>query len=196
MILPFDQAIAWLLHFRYLALFPIVVAEGPIATILAGFFCSLGYLNFILAYLIIVAGDITGDAAYYAIGRWGREKFIGRWGKYIGRPLERIDNIEKHFQKHGSKTLFIGKMAHGIGAIFLVAAGLVRMPFIKFISANFIATLFKSLILLLIGYFFGQAIVKINSVLEFISAASISAGLIAILFFFHYYKKSGDKKLQ
>ncbi len=194
MIFSLSQVLQLLLQYKYLILFPIVIVEGPIITVIVGFAVSMGYMNFYITYAAVVLGDLTGDAAYYAIGRFGREKFLSRWGKYIGLNPARVIHVEKHFAKHGSRTLFIGKMAHGIGAIFLVAAGMVRMPFIKFISANMTATLLKSLALLLIGFYFGQAITKINSILQFISVFSIIAGIIVILAFFAYYhKKESDK---
>jgi membrane protein DedA with SNARE-associated domain len=186
-----------LIAYKYIILFPIVVIEGPIATVIAGFISSLGYLNFIVAYLVIVAGDVTGDCLYYAVGRFGREHFVERWGKYIGLNPQRVIHVEKHFDKHGSRTLFIGKMTHGIGSIFLVAAGLVKMPFSKFVTANLIATFVKSLLLILIGYYFGQAITKINSAFEFIGAISISLGLaVAVFFFWYYKKKESDRKYE
>lgn len=191
-----SKIIELLIQYKYFILFPIVVVEGPIVTVIAGFVSSIGYMGLFAAYVIVVFGDLTGDALYYVMGRWGRERFLNRWGKYIGLSLERVVSIEKHFEKHGSKTLLIGKLAHGIGAIFLVAAGLVKMPFSKFIFANFTATLIKSLALLLIGYFFGKAIIKINSILEFISAISISVGIIVVLAFFYYRKKKADNSYE
>lgn len=189
------QITQWLIQYKYLILFPIVVAEGPIATVIAGFILSLGYMNFFIAYAVIIAGDIAGDAVYYVIGRFGGRHFVERWGRYIGLNPERVFHFEKHFEKHGSKTLLLGKLAHGIGAIFLVAAGLVRMPFLKFISANFFATLIKSLALLLIGFYFGKALVKINSILEFAGAVSISAGIIvSLVFITHYYNKKESEE--
>lgn len=189
MFLSIPEITQLLLQYKYLILFPIIAIEGPVATVIAGFISSLGYFNLFVAYLVVTAGDVAGDCVYYAIGYWGREKFLKRWGKYIGFPLEKVVHVEKHFERHGVKTLFIGKMTHGIGGIFLVAAGLVKMPFSKFVGANFGATLIKSLALILIGYFFGQAIMKINSILEFISAISISIGIIVSLVFFSYYRK-------
>ena len=195
--LSIDHITQLLVAYKYFILFPIVVVEGPIATVIAGLIISLGYLNFLVAYLVIVAGDVAGDCIYYAIGRFGREHFIERWGKYIGLNPQRVIHVEKHFDKHGSKTLFIGKMAHGIGSIFLVAAGMVKMPFSRFVSANLLATFIKSLILILIGYYFGQSLEKINSAFEFISALSISLALIIALGLFWYFKKKeGDKSYE
>ena len=190
-----SQIMQLLIQYKYLILFPIVVVEGPIATIAAGFILSLGYMNFFAVYLVIMVGDIAGDAVYYVMGRFGGRHFVERWGRYIGLNPERVFHFEKHFEKHGGKTLLLGKLAHGIGAIFLIAAGLTRMSFLKFISANFFATLIKSLALLLIGFYFGQALVKINSILEFVGAMSISAGIIILLMFISYYynKKEGGE---
>ncbi len=189
-----EQIIELLIQYKYYILFPIMIIEGPIATVIAGFIVSVGVMNFIITYFVVIVGDTTGDIIYYIIGRWGREKFLERWGKYIGFPVEKVIPIEKHFEEHGAKTLFIGKMAQGIGGIFLVAAGLVKMPFLKFLSANLFATLAKSFGLLLLGYFFGQAINNINSILGVISAISIGIGIIVIFFFF-YRQKMVDVKI-
>lgn len=189
MIFSLDQVLNLLAHYQYLILFPIVVIEGPIATVIAGLAIALGTMNFFIAYIVITLGDVTGDVIYYAIGRWGREGFLEKWGKYLGIPPQKVVPLEKHFEKHGGKTLLIGKLAHGIGAVFLVAAGLVRMPLSKFITANFGATLIKSLLLLLAGYYFGTAVVKINSFLEFFAAFSIGAGIIIFIVGFYYYSK-------
>ncbi len=184
-----DQVTLWLLGYKYLALFPLAVAEGPIITVLAGFFVSLGQLNFWLAYIIIVAGDLIGDAIHYFIGRLGGEKFITKWGHHIGINENQVTSLEKQFDKRGSQLLFIGKMSHGIGGAFLVAAGIIKMPFDKFIFSNMLATLLKSLILLLVGYYFGQALSTINSYLERIALISIGLAIFAFLIYFFYFRK-------
>jgi len=184
-----DQVNLWLIGYKYLALFPLAVAEGPIVTVIAGFFVSLGQLNLWLAYFVIVAGDLIGDAIHYFIGRWGGEKFINKWGHYFGINENQVASLEKQFDKRGEKLLFIGKMSHGIGGAFLVAAGIIKMPFGKFIFSNMLATLLKSLILLLIGYYFGQALSTINTYLERIALISIGLGFFAFLIYFFYFRK-------
>jgi membrane protein DedA with SNARE-associated domain len=193
MIFSAEQITHWLQIYGYFILFPLVVIEGPIVTVIAGFASSLGYLNFFITYAIVIAGDLGGDIIYYIIGRFGRVGFLDRWGKYLGLPPDRVVYVEQHFKEHGSKTLFIGKMAHGIGAIFLVAAGLAKMAFSKFFWANMTATLVKSLLLLLAGFYFGRAISKINSLFEFMGAISISVGIVVVLVFFAYFNKKKDE---
>lgn len=109
MIFSLDQIIGWLVVYRYFILFPVMVLEGPIITIIAGFLSSLELLNPFLVYAVVVIADLFGDFVYYAIGRWGRKNFINKWGKYIGLSAAKIIRLESHFEKHTRKTLIFGK---------------------------------------------------------------------------------------
>ncbi|MCX6731890.1 MAG: DedA family protein [Candidatus Parcubacteria bacterium] len=185
----FAQITSWLLQYKYFALFPLAVIEGPIITIITGFFSSLGYINFLGAYAVIVAGDLAGDVLHYIIGRFGGRKFIDKWGRFIGVGEREVELVEKQFTKRGDKLLFIGKMSHGVGGAFLVAAGIIKMPFDRFFFSNFLATLVKSLILLIIGFYFGHAFAAINSYLEKFAVLSVAIAvtlLIAYLFYHHH----------
>jgi len=180
--------VSWLLKFRYLAIFPLAVIEGPIITVLIGFFISLGVFNPLIAYVVIVAGDLVGDALHYAAGRWGGRKFIDRWGRYFGVGPGQIETIKNQFDKRGDKLLFVGKMSHGIGGAFLVAAGFIKMPFNKFIFANMLATLVKSVVLLTIGFYFGQSLTRIKSILDALAFGLAAAFALSILIYFFYLR--------
>jgi membrane-associated protein len=179
-----QQIILLLTAHKYLFLFPVVVVEGPIITVIAGFLSSLGVFNIFIAYAVVVVGDIAGDVMYYAIGYYGRQRFVKRWGRFLGITLERVERLEKHFEKHTGKTLIIGKLSHGIGGVVLVAAGIARVPFRKFVWYNFIPTLPKSLILLLIGYYSGESYVRISSYLDYAAIGTTVAAVIFIVIYF------------
>ena len=170
--------IHFLILYRYPLLFLVVAVEGPIATVISGFLSTLGYLNVYTVYAVVVLGDLAGDSFHYALGRWGRTALIERWGHYLGITHERILRLEKHFVDHGGKTLFIGKLTQVIGALVLQAAGAARMPFRKFLWYNLLATMIKSLALLLIGMYFGQAYMEIGHYLDY--AALGTVGLIIL----------------
>jgi membrane protein DedA with SNARE-associated domain len=186
----FQQIILLLTAHKYLFLFPVVVVEGPIITVIAGFLSSLGLLNIFIAYAVVVGGDIVGDIMYYALGYYGRQRFVKRWGRFLGITLERVERLEKHFEKHSGKTLIIGKLSQGVGAVVLVAAGIARVPFRKFIWYNFIPTLPKSLILLLIGYYAGESYIKISSYLDYAAIGTVVAAVIFIVIYFMMRKVS------
>jgi membrane protein DedA with SNARE-associated domain len=186
--LSFPQIIDWILAYRYIVLFPITVVEGPIVSIIAGFLASLGLLNIYIVYVVIVLADLVGDFIYYAIGRWGREKFINRWGKYIGLSEDKVEKVEAHFAKHQKKTLILGKISHAVGAPILVAAGIAKVSLWEFFWLNLVATLPKSFIFLFIGYHFGQAYVKFDKYLDYLTLTVAAIGIILVLVYFTYSK--------
>lgn len=183
MITPIATLIALPASTLYALLFPIAVIEGPIITVIAGFLGANQTVNVYLAYLVMVAGDVAGDCLYYALGRFGRRPFIDRWGRYVGVTSEKIASMEGHYRRHSGKTILISKITHGIGPLFLVAAGASGVSFKKFIAFSTLGALPIALILFLIGYFFGQAYLSISRYLDWFGLA---ASGIAIILFFGY----------
>jgi membrane protein DedA with SNARE-associated domain len=196
--MSFQQIIILLATYKYFFLFPVVVVEGPIITVIAGFLSSLGHLNIFITYMVVVAGDIAGDSMYYAFGYYGRRRFIERWGRFLGITLERVQRLEKHFKKHSGKTLITGKLSHAIGAVVLVAAGIAKVPFGKFFWYSLLSTLPKSLILLLIGFYFGEAYNKIKMYLDYTAIGTIGLAILFIAIYFitkKVSKKYEDKNM-
>jgi len=179
----FAEIVSLLLTYKYLILFPISFIEGPAATIIAGFASSIGIMNLAIALVIVIVADLASDCLYYAIGRFGREKFVGKWGRFIGIDAKKAMNLEDNFSHHIGKSLWIGKATLVIGVAFLVAAGLVRYPFKKFFTINLIATFIKSLLFILIGFYFGYTFDLVKRDLNYLMAGStiIALALISLL---------------
>jgi membrane protein DedA with SNARE-associated domain len=175
------QMMGWLVQYKYVVLFPIMIVEGPIITVIAGFLSSLGYLNLFVAYSVVVMGDVVGDSLYYLAGRWGRMYLFRQWGRSIGITMERMIQLQQFFTKHTMKTLIVGKLSHAIGAPVLVAAGMAHIPYWKFLGINFLATLPKSLLLLLIGFYFGQGYAKIDTYLDYTALGTVVLAMLLLL---------------
>ncbi len=179
MFFSFASIFSLLFAYRYFALFVIMVVEGPIITVIGGFLSSVGALNLYVTFAVVVIGDVVGDSIYYALGRWGRWGFIDRWGHYVGITRERVEKIERHFDKHSGKTLVLGKLTHAIGSIILFAAGVSRMSYWRFLWFNFVATLPKSLLFILVGFYFGASLMRINRILNITTLVML--GLFGIM---------------
>jgi membrane protein DedA with SNARE-associated domain len=188
-----DHFVQWLLLYRYLILFPLVALEGPIITVIAGSLVATSFMSAPVAFLVIVAGDLFGDSFYYFLGKWGGTKFVERWGRFFGINPKLAEDLKNHFDSHAGKTLFLGKISHGIGGIFLAAAGMADMPYSRFIWFNFLATLIKSATLLLIGYYFGQALTRINSIVQLVAFVLIILLIVALAYYIFSRKKAKKK---
>lgn len=176
-------------NYGYIVFFILAVIEGPIATIIAAFLASLGFLNVVIVYAVAIAGDLVGDVLYYSIGLAGKKRLVRR-GKFLGITKEKMTSIAKHFETKGGKTIFLGKVTHSLGFVVLITAGLVGMPMIEFLGYNFLGTIPKSLIFTIVGYYFGHAYQSINTYLDYLGF--IAFGLIvlsALAYWFSYRKK-------
>jgi membrane protein DedA with SNARE-associated domain len=172
-----------------LILLPLAVVEGPIVTVIGAFLASQGYLSLLAVYLVVVAADIIGDVLFYAIGRYGKEILLDRWGHYVGVTPERLERLEDHFDQHGGKTLLIAKATHSLGFAVLLAAGASRMLFGPFIWYNLVGTLPKSLFFLLVGYLLGYAYLQIDS---YIVGYSLLVIVVAAIALFYWLTRKKD----
>lgn len=161
-----DEILRFIEIYKYLILFPLTIIEGTIVTIIAGFLASLGVLNIFMVIALAIIADLTGDTIYYSIGRIGREKLIEKWGHLVGLSVASVRSLEKRYERHAAKMLFVGKFAFGLEVVSLVVAGVAKVPYRKFIAFVFLPTVPKYTFYALLGYFFGSAYVTIGNILH------------------------------
>lgn len=172
-----------LIHYGYLIFLPLAVIEGPIVTIVAGFLASLGYFNALAIYALAILGDLIGDTVYYVLGRRGNEYLLKR-KRFLWINIEQLKALTNHFDQHLGKSIILGKWTHFVGAPILIAAGMARVSFKKYILFNIIGTAPKIFVFLIIGYYFGQAYKRIDFYLEYAGAIIFFIIiLIAIIYF-------------
>ena len=181
-----DTTIFLLEKYGYLFLFAIAVVEGPIITIIGAFLASQGYLNVVAVYALVTAGDLAGDLLYYSIGRLGRIGALAGLRRLLGMTGERFVRFEQYIEQHGVKMLFFAKYTQ-TGFLALPASGAAGMPVGKFLLFNALATIPKSLALVLVGFFFGYAYNRINSF--FLRASLVSLGLLCIGGFYIWLRR-------
>lgn len=151
-----DTLVHLLELYGYLFLFVIAVVEGPIVTIIGAFLASLNFFNVFVVYAVAAGGDLFGDLVYYAIGRLGRTGALSGARHILGLADAELERFERYIARHGPKILIVAKYTQ-TGLLALPASGAARMPIGRFLFYNALATLPKTLILVVVGYFFGYA---------------------------------------
>ena len=147
-----------ILKYKYTILFPILVLEGPIATIISGALASPAFneFNIIFLFVFVVFADIFGDTMYYSIGRFAGSKLISKFKKWRGVTEDYETRVKSFFERYGNVAIFLGKITHGIGWPIMLAAGSVRMPYLRFISYCVAVSILKTAFLLAIGYYYAK----------------------------------------
>lgn len=175
-------------------LLPVMIVEGPITTVIASFLASLGLINVFLVYALALTGNIIGDFIYYGIGRFGRERFIKKYGKYIGLHEERIESLERHYKNHFFKTIFIAKVTEAPIVPTLVAAGLAKVDLRKYLLLTAAIEIPKTMIVVAIGYYFGKFYVAIGTYFkDAVLAFGLTFACMGVLYVL--YTKAKAKKV-
>ncbi len=175
--------IASLIHYYGYPIFLLLaIVEGPIATVVASFLASVGFLNVFIVFVIAIAGDIIGDLIYYRIGFAGRKKFLNK-EKFLGFSSHKILKVQEYFKNHGGKTLLLGKLTHGVGFTILIASGVAEMPLKRFLFYTILGTIPKVLFFLCLGFYFGKVYVRVEDYLGYIRFLIIAAILLLVLYF-------------
>ncbi len=169
--------------YKYPLIFVLTIIEGPIIMMLSGVMLKLNVVSFWPVYLTLIFGDLFGDTFWYFIGYHFGYPTINRFGKYFGLTRNKLEKTKQLFTKHPKKILFISKLTLGLGfnLAILMAAGMSKIPFKKYIMINLSGQLIWTALLLYIGYGFGNLYEKINNDLKLLSAFAFIALLFLII---------------
>lgn len=175
----------------YIVYFLIIIlacAEGPMLSVLCGILIRAGLFDFWPVYLALMFGDLIGDVIWYQIGKHLGHRFIARFGKYFNITEEKVVKATEIFHKHKNRILLISKITNGFGLalVTLVTAGMVRIPFRRYIALNAMGQLVWTGILLTAGYFFGNFYAQME---KFIGRANaVIIAVVAAVAIFYLYK--------
>lgn len=176
--------------YGYLVLLPLAIMEGPIVTVIGGLLSSLQMMNPFIVYGIIVFGDIVGDAFWYSVGRFGRHWRFTKWiEKMFGITENRIEKLREQFTQHRYKMTLLAKVAYGLGSAGLVAAGVVRIPYLMFAITCLVISMTQAALFLTIGYLFGAAYEQIGQYLDYFATVVFVLSLFGIVFGIWYAKR-------
>lgn len=151
-----------------------VPEEVPVVT--AGVLSGHGQLNPWLALASCLVGAMAGDSIMYWIGyQFGRSVIREhRWWARFVKP-EREAKIEQMIEHHGLKVLFLTRFLVGMRTPFYLAAGVLRVPFRRFIVMDlFCATT-------VIGLFFGLSYFFGPTVAQWIRGAEVWLTVVVVL---------------
>lgn len=151
--------------YLYAGVFAAAVIETvfpPIPTMavfpFAGYIASQNGMSLPEAIGLGMAGGLgatIGSTIIYVICiKLGRVALL-RYLKYAKISEGRLAKIEKWFEKHGDKAVFLGRLVPVLREMISIPAGLLGMKPIKFLLYTFGGSCVYGVALTLVGYYFG-----------------------------------------
>ena len=153
-------ALAPLMLYRYYLVFPLMVLEGTVITVIAGALVNAGIFNFWGILLCAIFAALTGDIVHYLIGRHGQDRYVSKWLLKHEHSAAKFESYKVAFHKHPGRVLLLSKFSFAFTSFGLLAAGMAKVSIRKFIWYNFIGEVPKSTLLVLTGFLLGDAYAK------------------------------------
>ncbi|HVS46947.1 MAG TPA: DedA family protein [Verrucomicrobiae bacterium] len=184
-----DFVVGLIDHHGYVGLY-IAMAAGNIGAPvgaevlvpLAGALVATGHLsNLWLVVAVAVAGELTGQTAAYAVGRYGGRPFVERFGKYVRFHSDQLDRVDGFFARYGTFAIFICRFVPVVRGIVGIPAGIARMALVPF----YLWTLLGSIVfcggLAILGHALGNHLSALLPQLHAWSHALLAALIVLVL---------------
>lgn len=125
---------------------------GTVLIVLAGGLSAHGIYDFGDLMFFSAIGAVLGDGLSYELGKKYKNRLWRnpRWQQYLTRGQQFIE-------RHGTKSVFLGRFVGPLRPIVPVVAGAVGMRRIPFFAANVLSAVGWAFCFLALGYIFGAA---------------------------------------
>ena len=162
-------------------------ASGDIVLFAGGFFANSGHAGLPLVMLSGFLGALCSDNAVYWIGRYGGRPLITRILKVrllsFLLDAKSLGKVERYFEEHGGKTVFVGRFGPGLRSMTPLFAGVSRMRYGQFLPYNLAAVTFWAIAYSTIGYVFGEYWNELLAVAQNIGYGLVALVVLTILFY-------------
>jgi len=141
---------------------PIIGLFSPSTVVLVGLggLVGLGKVSFWPIFIATILGAAIGDAISYSAGRIYKERFAEIW------PFTRYRRLwvagQRHFDRHGGKSIVIGRFIPGIKPVVSGVAGMMGMGVFRFTILNLLSAIAWAAVHILPGVSAGLALIGLN----------------------------------
>jgi len=141
---------------------------------------------------IVVVGTIAatlGDNLGFALGHYGGRPLLERYQRFFRVQSATLERGEQIFGRYGAATVFFARFVFGMRIIAGPLAGVLRMPWRKFLLFNFLGALLWVTVIAGAGYMFGQHWRRLVQDLKVFDIAVAVLVLLAIAFVWLRHRK-------
>jgi len=160
-----------------------IPVPGETILLLASFLAySQDELRLSCIILVGVAAATLGDNLGFFIGCRGGRPLLDRYQSVFRIKPEAIARGERLFDQYGAVTVFLARFIAGLRVFAGPLAGVLRMPWKRFVVFNFLGALLWVSVISTVGYKFGKHWDRIAGFLKDLNIGiAILAGLVILV---------------
>ena len=134
-----------------------LVAPGETVVIAGGVIAGEGTIQLLPLIAIVWIAAILGDTTSFFIGRRLGRGFLEKHGPRVKITHERLEQVERYFDKHGGKTILIGRFIGLVRALAPFIAGSSGLAYRRFIPYSIVGTGLWATIFCVLGFIFWRS---------------------------------------
>jgi membrane protein DedA with SNARE-associated domain len=153
---------------------------GETVLLTAAAYSATGRLHLSGVVAAAAIGAIVGDSVGYWVGRRGGLALLERCGRLIRVNRRHLARAERFFERHGAKTVFVGRFVAFLRMFAGPLAGVARMSYPRFFAFNVLGGVAWAASMGLLGHAFGRNLPLLERLVRWIGIWSAVAVLAAV----------------
>jgi len=145
---------------------------GETILVAAALYAGTGRLNIWLVSLVAFCSSVAGACVGYVIGDKGGRPLLERYGKFVFVTPERLDRLERFFERRGVWIVIIGRFVEGARQVMSIVAGVSEMTFKRFLLFTTIGAALWTVFWAGLGYFAGDHVETISHYGTYVAIAA------------------------
>ena len=141
-----------------------LVAPGETTVIIGGVIAGQGEIELLPLIGLVWLSCVLGDTASFLLGRRLGRGFIVRHGPKVKIDEERLRKVESYFDRHGGKTILIGRFIGLVRALSPFVAGASGLRFGRFLPFSIIGCGLWSSLFSVLGYLFYRSFDQVTAI--------------------------------
>src|SRR5829696_3854643 len=158
---PWTYALVGVAAFLETGAFVGLVAPGETIVIAAGVIAGQGEIQLLPLIGLVWVCAVLGDTTSFYIGRRLGRRFLERHGPRVKITHERLEQVEGYFDRHGGKTILIGRFIGLVRALAPFIAGASGLAYRRFLPYSVVGTGLWSTVFCVLGYIFWRSFDKV-----------------------------------
>jgi len=168
-----------------------IPVPGETMLIAASLYAGAGHLNIWLVAIVGFAAAVLGDNVGYLIGRSGGRDLVLKFGKFVFVTPDRLDRAERFFERHGGKIVTIARFVEGLRQLNGIIAGIVEMPWRRFVLFNMLGAAAWVALWCSLGYLAGDHVEVISRYLTYFA---VGLGVVFIAWLLWHLRRRHKSK--
>lgn len=160
-----------------------VPVPGETILLLASFLAYSQHELQLLWIIVVATGAATiGDNIGFALGYYGGRPLLARYQKVFRIHDATVVRGENLFARYGAVTIFFSRFVFGMRIIAGPMAGVLRMPWRRFLVFNFLGAGLWVTVISVAGYLFGQHLGGLERDLRRFDVLAATLAVLLLLF--------------